>query len=95
MAKVAVEVEGIALLEFRLTTSAGKKAGPRSPARGLLLLRSPSRRDGPFRALRAPVSLDRMSVGTEPMPVASDLGLCVFIALIARLGAWLLATRTV
>jgi hypothetical protein len=61
----------------------------------LLLLRSPSRRDGPPRALRAPVSLDRMSVGADPIPAASNLGLCMFIALIALLGIWLLSIRRV
>jgi hypothetical protein len=32
-------------------------------------------------------------VTADPIPMASDVGLCVFIALIALLGVWLLWMR--
>jgi hypothetical protein len=34
-------------------------------------------------------------VTADPIPVTSDVGLLLFIALIAILGVWLLATRRV
>ena len=59
----------------------------------VLLLSQPCGAGGTIAAASDPGIVSGFDVTADPIPVMSDLGLCVFIALIALLGVWLLWVR--